>query len=126
MSCESCGAWRPTACATPKPRCSPSTDSAKAFAGRWCRALEGAGAFEAVVYDELKVLGREDEYARVIGRTQAARFSGVMAASLGAAVVSPLGYPTLIWASTWHVILYQLASPVPVLTSVWMRFVAAA
>ncbi len=58
-----------------------------------------SGAFEAVVYDELKALGREDEYARVIGRTQAARFSGVLAASLGAAVVSPLGYPTLIWAS---------------------------
>ncbi|HEY9105759.1 MAG TPA: DMT family transporter [Roseateles sp.] len=34
--------------------------------------------------------------------------------------------PVLIWASTWHVILYQLASPVPVLTSVGWRFALAA
>lgn len=58
-----------------------------------------SGAFEAVVYDELKALGRETEYVRVFGRTQAARFAGVLAASLGAAALSPLGYPTLIWAS---------------------------
>lgn len=30
--------------------------------------------------------------------------------------------PALIWASTWHVILYQLASDVPVLNSVAWRF----
>ncbi|MEH0166509.1 DMT family transporter [Roseateles microcysteis] len=30
--------------------------------------------------------------------------------------------PTLIWASTWHVILFQLDSPVPVLNSVAWRF----
>jgi MFS family permease len=58
-----------------------------------------SGAFEAVVYDELKLLGREDEYVRVFGRTQAARFAGVLAASLGAAGLSGLGYETLIWAS---------------------------
>lgn len=34
--------------------------------------------------------------------------------------------PTLIWASTWHVILYQLASGVPVLSSVGWRFALAA
>ncbi len=34
--------------------------------------------------------------------------------------------PTLIWASTWHVILYQLASGVPVLNSVGWRFALAA
>ncbi len=34
--------------------------------------------------------------------------------------------PTLIWASTWHVILYQLASGVPVLNSVAWRFAIAA
>lgn len=34
--------------------------------------------------------------------------------------------PTLIWASTWHVILYQLASGVPVLNSVGWRFGLAA
>ena len=34
--------------------------------------------------------------------------------------------PVLIWASTWHVILDQLASPVPVLTSVGWRFALSA
>lgn len=34
--------------------------------------------------------------------------------------------PTLIWASTWHVILYQLDSGVPVLNSVGWRFALAA
>ncbi len=33
--------------------------------------------------------------------------------------------PVLIWASTWHVILYQLASGVPVLNSVAWRFALA-
>ena len=34
--------------------------------------------------------------------------------------------PVLIWASTWHVILYQLNSPVPALTSVGWRFALSA
>jgi drug/metabolite transporter (DMT)-like permease len=34
--------------------------------------------------------------------------------------------PVLIWASTWHVILYQLASSVPALTSVGWRFALSA
>lgn len=34
--------------------------------------------------------------------------------------------PVLIWASTWHVILYQLASSVPALTSVGWRFAVSA
>lgn len=34
--------------------------------------------------------------------------------------------PVAIWASTWHVILYQLGSTVPVLTSVGWRFLLAA
>jgi drug/metabolite transporter (DMT)-like permease len=34
--------------------------------------------------------------------------------------------PVLIWASTWHVILYQIASTVPVLASVGWRFAISA
>jgi drug/metabolite transporter (DMT)-like permease len=34
--------------------------------------------------------------------------------------------PALVWASTWHVILFQLDSPVPPLTSVGWRFALAA
>jgi MFS family permease len=58
-----------------------------------------SGAFEALVYDELKAAGREVEYARIYGRTQSARFGGVLAASLLAAVAAPLGYDALNLAS---------------------------
>jgi len=57
------------------------------------------GAFEALVFDELKVIGREGEYARVFGRAKAARGVGLVAASLTAAVAAPLGYELLIVAS---------------------------
>ena len=58
-----------------------------------------SGAFEAVVYDELKLLGREAEYAKVFGRAKAARGVGLIAASLTAAAAAPLGYGVLIAAS---------------------------
>jgi MFS family permease len=58
-----------------------------------------SGAFEALVFDELKALGREAEYVRVIGRTQSARFTGVLAASLGAALALPFGYPVVLGLS---------------------------
>lgn len=58
-----------------------------------------SGAFEAALYDELKAMKREDEYVQVFGRTQAARFAGLLAASLAAAAVSFLSYPQMIWAS---------------------------
>lgn len=57
------------------------------------------GAFEALVYDELKAIGREAEYAKVFGRAKAARGVGLVAASLTAAVAAPLGYGPLIVAS---------------------------
>ncbi|WP_165844038.1 MFS transporter [Phenylobacterium kunshanense] len=57
-----------------------------------------SGCFEALIYDELAALKRQGEYVTVYGRTQAARFSGVVAASLGAAVAAGLGYDALIWA----------------------------
>jgi len=59
-----------------------------------------SGTFEALVYDELTAAGREEDYARVIGRTQASRFSGVVAASLAAAAASAwVGYPAMVGAS---------------------------
>ncbi|WP_374469075.1 MFS transporter [Phenylobacterium sp.] len=57
------------------------------------------GCFEAVVYDELKAMGREVEYARVMGRTQAGRAAGMLGASLIAAPVADHGYTLLILAS---------------------------
>jgi hypothetical protein len=58
-----------------------------------------SGAFEAAVFDELKAHGREADYVRVFGRTQAARFAGVVAGALAAGAAAPLGYDALIWAS---------------------------
>jgi MFS family permease len=58
-----------------------------------------SGAFEAALFDELKALRRENEYVRVFGRTQAARFAGLLAAALAAAPMAILGYPALIAAS---------------------------
>ncbi|MBL8770644.1 MAG: MFS transporter [Phenylobacterium sp.] len=58
-----------------------------------------SGAFEAAVFDDLKARGQEAEYIRVFGRTQAARFAGVVAGALGAGAAASLGYDALIWAS---------------------------
>ena len=58
-----------------------------------------SGAFEAAVFDELKAEKREDEYVLIFGRTQAARFAGVLAASLAGAALSFLSSPQMIWAS---------------------------
>jgi MFS family permease len=57
------------------------------------------GCFEALVYDELKILGREADYARVMGRTQAGRATGMLGASLIAAPVAIHGYTPLLLAS---------------------------
>ena len=58
-----------------------------------------SGCFEALVYDELKAAGREDDYAKVLGRTKAVAHASVMCASLAAAVLAPLGYGVLLIAS---------------------------
>ena len=57
------------------------------------------GCFEALVYDELKAAGREDGYTRVAGRSEATQFIGILAASMAAAPIAPLGYPALLIAS---------------------------
>jgi MFS family permease len=57
------------------------------------------GCFEALIYDELKAAGREDDYTRVAGRAEATQFVGILAASLAAAPVAPLGYGVLLAAS---------------------------
>lgn len=59
-----------------------------------------SGTFEALVFDELKAEGRPQDYARVIGRCQAARFAGVMTAALLAAALAGLGNPGLTVASS--------------------------
>jgi MFS family permease len=59
-----------------------------------------SGAFEALVFDDLKRRGQEPDYVRIFGRTQAARFAGVLAASLGAAALPNLSYAELsLWSA---------------------------
>ncbi|MFC3076695.1 MFS transporter [Phenylobacterium terrae] len=57
------------------------------------------GTYEAVVYDELRSVGREGEYAKVIGRAHAVQAAGVLLASLGAAGAIRFGYPLVLWLS---------------------------
>ena len=69
---------------------------------------EGAlssGAFEALVYDELKRLGRESEYVKVLGRTRSFRYAGMIAASVAAAAAVGSGYEFLLWGSVAAVVL---------------------
>jgi MFS family permease len=59
-----------------------------------------SGTFEALLFDELKAAGREQEYARAIGRAQTGRFAGLMIAALMAAALAWAGYAALTWASS--------------------------
>jgi len=44
----------------------------------------GSGAFEALVYDELKRFGRQDEYARVMGRCRGLGQAGIVVSAAAA------------------------------------------
>lgn len=57
------------------------------------------GAFEALLYDELKAAGRTIDYARIFGRTRAINAAANVAAALAAAVVVRWGYGAAIGAS---------------------------
>lgn len=57
------------------------------------------GTFEALVYDELNAQGRSNDYARIMGRAQAAGAASVLAASLSAAWTVGFGYPAILVAS---------------------------
>lgn len=81
------------------------------LAGFICWGIESAfssGTFEALVYDELKLLGREAEYTRVIGRTRTFGFVAILAASLLASPAILLGYAPLLLMSSASVLLAGL------------------
>jgi MFS family permease len=72
------------------------------------------GAFEALLYDELKAVGRTTDYARVFGRTRAINAAANVAAALAAAVVIRWGYGAAIGASLVSVaIASTLAASLP-------------
>jgi MFS family permease len=59
-----------------------------------------SGAFEALVYDELKQVGREAGFVRTIGRTRSFRLIGMIVSSVAASWVVSYGYDLLLVAST--------------------------
>jgi MFS family permease len=58
-----------------------------------------SGAFEALLYDELKAKGREGDYTRIYGRARAVQAFAVVLAALGAAALARLGYSLELYAS---------------------------
>jgi len=60
----------------------------------------GSGAFEALVYDELKGFGREDEYVRIQGRCRSLGMAGIVVSAAVATWAVSYGYGVLIAASS--------------------------
>ena len=58
-----------------------------------------SGAFEALLYDELKAKGREGDYTRIYGRARAVQAFAVVLAALGAAGLARMGYSLELYAS---------------------------
>lgn len=64
-----------------------------------------SGTYEAMVYDFLKDHGREQEYAKVVGRGKTVSYIAILTASGGAALAIPLGYPFVLAMSVAAIIL---------------------
>lgn len=58
-----------------------------------------SGAFQALVYDELRAKGKEDTYAWLLGRSESCRLAAQVVGGLLAAVVVTAGFPPVLWAS---------------------------
>ncbi len=72
------------------------------LAGFACWGVKGAfasGAWEAMIYDELKHRGSENEYARLIGRLQTTETVAVVVASAVAPMMLRFGYSAILAAS---------------------------
>ncbi|MFF7279795.1 MFS transporter [Streptomyces griseorubiginosus] len=71
----------------------------------------GSGSLEALVYDEMERLGAADRYARVMGRTRAARLLATVAAmGLAGPVLALGGYPAVGAASVLACLLAALTA----------------
>lgn len=74
------------------------------------------GTVEALVYDELRAEGRQDDYVRTIGAARALAFVAALTAGGGAAVFAHVGYPPLLIVSVAAVTLsgtFALLLPSP-------------
>lgn len=63
-----------------------------------------SGTFQALVYDELKLLGKESEFTKVIGRCRSISFIAIVIASVLASPAVALGYPVIIVLSSLAVL----------------------
>ncbi|PHN01523.1 MFS transporter [Flavilitoribacter nigricans] len=66
------------------------------FVGWGIESATSSGTFQALVFDELKHLGRETEFTRVIGRCRSISFIAILIASVLASPAVWLGYTTII------------------------------
>jgi MFS family permease len=69
-----------------------------------------SGAFEALVFDELKAEDRTGDYVRVIGRARAMQAVGILLASLCTAATAGLGYGFALCASLASIALAMAAA----------------
>jgi MFS family permease len=69
-----------------------------------------SGTFEALVFDELKQIGRERDYVRIKGRAQSFGLVGDLLATSGAAVAIVWGYPFVLAMSVGAVLLAGLVA----------------
>lgn len=63
-----------------------------------------SGTFEALVYDELKQMRKENQYAKIIGRAGSFTFIAQIVASISASAAILLGYPFVLTISIGSVI----------------------
>ena len=83
------------------------------LAGFICWGITSAftsGTFEALVFDELKRFGCENEYTKVIGRAKSLGLLAVLIASVGASALESHGYPFLLYFSMVPLLLSGIAA----------------
>lgn len=68
-----------------------------------------SGTQEALIYDELKRVGAEKQYAKVTGRTETLELVGTIGAGFIAAVLANSGYPMLLTLSILGVLISTMA-----------------
>ena len=58
-----------------------------------------SGTYESLIYDELKVMGQEGNYTKIIGRTQGIHFASMLLAGVGASLAIRFGYSIVLLLS---------------------------
>lgn len=64
-----------------------------------------SGTFQALIYDELKLFNREDEFTKILGKTKTLSFIAILVASVLASPAILLGYPFVLILSSIAVLI---------------------